>query len=270
MSKRKKHEQREGTCVYCGKDGPITREHVFAERLFEVLDPQMVTVPACEPCNTKKELGDKDLDIYITGHIGGSQHPDAVAHARRIIEHANNRTKRWLRKSLREATPVDLVTDEGIVVDQAIEFPFNDERIIKALEMSIRGLHYYETETMLPVGYPVFVREISWSEAVTYVTELSKLVPVTPTVKGNHVVWWQSFGVSDMPLETKSWIICFNNWVVYDGSTGELAVRLRDQLDEFVAANADRRAFEESIRVGPRKVKVPRAPDGRLLLPPRD
>ncbi len=71
--KRQKHEQGEGTCVYCGYEGPITREHVFARRLFLVKDKEMVTVPTCETCNQKKELGDKDLHLYVTMQIGRSQ-----------------------------------------------------------------------------------------------------------------------------------------------------------------------------------------------------
>ena len=52
MTKKKKGEQKQGTCVYCGTEGPITDEHVFPEVIFHELDDNMVIVPACDACLT--------------------------------------------------------------------------------------------------------------------------------------------------------------------------------------------------------------------------
>lgn len=271
MGKRKKGEQRTGTCVYCGAEGPVTKEHVFARRLFEVKDDEMLTVPACQPCNTKKELGDRDLDLYVTMHIGGSQHPDAMAHAERLLEKTNNRTKRWLRRSLEGATEIDLVTWDGIVLDGGIEFPFDTSRIIWSLEQTIRGLHFHETKIILPPTCSVFVEEIPWSNAPEFAHTRSQQVPFRPQGKGHAVAWWQSFELEDMPVETQSWLICFNNWVLFHGVTGELANRVRDRRQQAITSRAESRAFEELIFRGQRrKVRVPQRPDGRYLPPPRD
>lgn len=75
--KRKKGEQRQGVCVYCGREGPITRDHVFPQAIFLVLDKEMITVPVCESCQQVKSLGDRDLQVFANVDVWGGQHPDA-------------------------------------------------------------------------------------------------------------------------------------------------------------------------------------------------
>jgi len=265
---KKKGKQRQGICVYCETAGPIEDEHVFARRLFLTKDEQMVTVPSCRSCNQLKELGEKDIHLYVTMHILGGQHPDALEHAKLIIAKSNVRTKQWLRKSIANATEIILTTDEGIEIGRALEMPFNHERIITSLEMMIRGLHHYETQTILPSECPVFVGEIPWTKSAQYAANLSRLVPVEPIVKGNFVAAWQSFPIEGLSEESKSWMLIFNNQVLYDGSAGELAERLRAQLDAIIAENAPHVEFENRLRQGmPRTVRVPKGPDGKWRVP---
>jgi hypothetical protein len=132
MMTRKKREQRQGTCVYCGAVGPITSDHVFPELLFEQLDPHMVTVPACKPCNALKRGADEDLGLYVALDIGGSRRPYALALARKLISHErNSRRRRWLARAMAEAVDVDLERDNGIIVGRVARGEFNSDRIIR-------------------------------------------------------------------------------------------------------------------------------------------
>lgn len=69
---RRKGEQRQNLCVYCGKAGLITDDHVFPKAIFRQLDNEMITVPACFLCNQTKSLDDCDLRNYIVMDLGGS------------------------------------------------------------------------------------------------------------------------------------------------------------------------------------------------------
>src|SRR5688572_9395897 len=85
MGKRRRGLQREGTCVYCGAVGPITKDHVIPRSLFKDRDRLMITVPSCGPCNRKKATGEPHLRLYVNSHHGGSQHPDAIWHIEQLV-----------------------------------------------------------------------------------------------------------------------------------------------------------------------------------------
>lgn len=142
--KRRKGEQRQGICVYCGKAGLITDDHVFPKAIFHQLDQAMITVAACFLCNQIKSLGDGDLRNYIVMDLGGSQHPDAEAMAEKMLRESNVRLRAWLRKQITNAGEADLVTEDGILVGTAATFDFNMDRIMVAQELTVRGLFFHE------------------------------------------------------------------------------------------------------------------------------
>ncbi len=48
----RKRKQKFGTCVYCGKNGELTRDHIPPENLFPKPRPNdLMTVPSCLDCN---------------------------------------------------------------------------------------------------------------------------------------------------------------------------------------------------------------------------
>src|SRR5215212_11228532 len=66
-------------CVYCGETpqrGAGTMDHVFAENLFTVIPDNALTVPACKPCNLRKEPGDHVLHNYVTFHVDRNRTAD--------------------------------------------------------------------------------------------------------------------------------------------------------------------------------------------------
>src|SRR4051794_29898334 len=69
----KKRPKPQTMCVYCGKVTTTTREHVIPTCLFpedQPLPSNMITVPACRPCNQKKDdaylrdILSSDIDSY--------------------------------------------------------------------------------------------------------------------------------------------------------------------------------------------------------------
>lgn len=262
MVKRKKGQTREGTCAYCGKEGPITRDHVIPQTLFLVKDEQMVTVPACVECQTEKGRGERDLRNYCNWEIGGSMHPDAEAHVRKTIEGANVRTTNWMRKALAEAKEVILVDEGDREVGRALEIDFTSNRMVRSLEFVFRGLYYVIVGHRLPDETPVEVTIVPWTMFPDFMRDMGALRQEAPTIKGNLVAWWSRLGPIDFDVETTAWVLCVNDGVGFYGTTGEVALLERRR-------KAERAAEVPKASPEPRRVRVPRALDGTLLIPPQ-
>ena len=75
-----------GTCPYCGREKPLTKEHVIPQTLFIELDPDMVTVKVCHQCNHEMSPHIRDLRNWIALSLETITHPDAILHLRKIYE----------------------------------------------------------------------------------------------------------------------------------------------------------------------------------------
>jgi len=221
--KRRKGEQKQGTCVYCGKFGDITDDHVFPRNLFLVKDDQMVTVPACDRCQQIKELGDRDLWIFSTLDMGGSQHPDMLEQLVKIYEY-NERTAAWLERSFAEAEEVPLVTQAGLLIGTGLTFPFNQQRMLRTVGMMVRGAYYKETKHILPPETPVHAQYIPFHHTSSVLGQFGAIRQKDPVVKGNHIAFWSPYFPVDSDPVTSGWVFNFNDWVTFLGTSGNLAV----------------------------------------------
>jgi hypothetical protein len=149
-------ERGKSVCAYCGVNVATTGDHVFAQTLFLVKDEQMITVPACGDCQHTKGLGDRDLWIHCTLDVGGSQHEDAIAHLERIAE--DEPTRRWLTKAIAEAEEVIYVDDDDHEIGRGIAISFNKDRMLKTLDLMVRGLYFYSRHKVLRPNCPVTIR----------------------------------------------------------------------------------------------------------------
>lgn len=252
-------------CVYCGSEGPITRDHVFPQTIFLVLDKQMITVPACDSCQQVKSLGDRDLPVYSTIDVWGGQHPDAPLMLERILKKSSVRFRLWMQKELAQSEEVDLVTDDGIIVGTITAFRFNMDRIIRAQEMTIRGLFFHEYGVALPVDCPIDVEHVPWNAAPALVSGLAKAAPSPISTKGNTTVWWKQNGMSGGEPTDTVWQVCYNNGVLFLIATGQTAISIRKRRE---AIQAKLSAQGQGISGVRRRIVVPRGPDGRPMIPP--
>src|SRR4051812_46176330 len=113
----------ESLCAYCDVNVGTTSDHVLPETLFIVKDLQMITVPACEPCQQAKRRGERDLRNYCTLHPGSVGHENVVEHARRMVE-SNPETRAWLERILASEKEVILVDENDVEIDRSSEFDF--------------------------------------------------------------------------------------------------------------------------------------------------
>ncbi len=262
--KRKKGEQRQGVCVYCGSDGLITVEHVFPKTIFLVLDKEMITVPACGSCNQIKSLGDGDLRNFIIMDVFGGEHPDAPAMLEKLLRKSNVRLRNWLQRQLVEAEDVELVTEGGIIVGNLSRIEFNGDRINVAQEMTVRGLYYHEFGVALPVDCPVDVQHVPWNAAPALVSGLDKAAPAGIRTKGNTTVWWKHNAIEGGEPTDTVWQICYNNGVVFLISTGRAAEMVRVRRE---AMEAKRNQEGHTSRTRIQQIVVPPGLDGRPIIP---
>lgn len=157
MAKRKR-----GICVYCGRDKKLTRDHVFPNSLFIKRDPEMLTVPVCEDCNQSKSAGDADLEVFANLDIYGATHPDNQLHIDRIFGRGQS-TIEWLERTINAARDLPIQTEFGLVVGETIEITdYNFDRILRSLNMAVRGLYYDARGEILPPEVPTFVFRMPW------------------------------------------------------------------------------------------------------------
>lgn len=226
MAKRRKGEQRQGTCIYCGVKGPIEDDHVFPRQWFLVKDPQMITVPACRGCQEFKALGDDDLLVAACISYRDGDHPDLLRHIEKIARHP--RKAKWLKRAMAEALSVPETNDAGGLMGYGLAIPFNFHRIEKTLPMMIRGLFYTEKirDRMLPISTSVDAYLIPEEGRAEYVRRMTAIRRDEPRFKGNTIAWWVPFFPDDADDDTSAFLVCVFDKFVIQGTTGQLAERM--------------------------------------------
>ena len=267
---RKARKKGKGICVYCGQERNLTKDHLFPRSLFIVLDREMVTVPACHECQRKKELGDRELEIYVTLDILGSNHADAVRHLEKIVDR-NEGTRRRLDRMINGADYVTLTTESGFQIAEGLATDFDTAPIIEMLSMVARGLFWFETGHMLPADVSSHPLRIPWNVGMELLRRLGPYRPGEPAVKGNLVVWWSALPVVATDEHDKLWIVCFNDWVIFLLATGTWTASL-NRLEHVQGSGDDEEhRFSEGLGlIRHREATLPRDKDGRYYVPSMD
>lgn len=257
LSRRHRHEQRKGICVYCGLTGPITRDHVFPRTLFPVLDKNMITVPCCAQCNAAKGNGDHDLRNFVTLDRFGSRHPNAVWHARKMSK-APATSLVNLRSSATHQDVITLLSATGAEIAIALQAPYRMERVIQTVEMMVRGLYFHKFGTRLANECPIEVLPIPSEHFAEFWRRVQQVVvPLARHSKGDGVVWWCSYPVvgdrrTDPPVQIdRQWVICFNESVGFCCGTGNVADFLRKYAELARATQRRDRAYRRLLMPTP-------------------
>ena len=152
-TKRRLHQGKRGKpCVYCGAAPGTTMDHVFAETLFDPVPPDALTVPACEPCNQIKAVGDEALHIVITVATTRCKLPPLWVISRKspgqlnVISHLL-RPRRGMHSAY-----------EGRLIRYSLgvrfHLPLTAPRYITTLKMAVRGSVFKVHGRILPASMP--------------------------------------------------------------------------------------------------------------------
>ncbi len=237
-AEQKAGKQRQGVCAYCGAEGPVTMDHVFARTLFLVPDERMITVPACKACHDQKSAGEADLRDFVNAEINGSRHPNAIKHIEKTARATLTNRSRFGRAFIEQGGDTAWVTDAGIYLGQAFGVPTDSfvDRVLATVEYVVRGLYFHETGRRLPPDCPIEVAYVEPHKVPAVLADLKRLPHTHAEIKGDDVARWVSWRPPDAPLSTQ-WLLGFNNAVFFLGWTGS-AAELRRRLREGAARGA--------------------------------
>jgi hypothetical protein len=129
------------TCAYCRRAGAsAAKEHVIArEFALERYRGNLLTVPACEACNTEKSA----LETYALAVLPfGSVLPHSEEYLRKNMERRLTRHP-TLRRELGDGSSREWIRQNGMMV-RVLTMPLDHERINALIAIIVRGLFNYE------------------------------------------------------------------------------------------------------------------------------
>lgn len=153
---------KEQLCVYCGVLEADTRDHVIPKCLFPKPYPlDLITVPACQACNSEKSRDDSFLRDYLTVDFAGNESPSASqifqGKVRRSVRRNSSEVGRAILDHVREEP---LYTRGGIYLGNVMFAPLNESRIVGQFARIIRGLYFHYLGEVIPLSYPIEVGRI--------------------------------------------------------------------------------------------------------------
>jgi hypothetical protein len=200
-----------GPCSYCGEQRELEPEHVVPEALFFDVNQATVVIPACRPCNREKAEGEADLRDYMATSKRGRRHPVAKKLLPQIQKAMRKGASR-VGKRAETAPTVPRVTPEGIYLgyDMLGDFDHFPE-MERTLRYIVRGLHFYETGTVILQSTEVDVVVMGYEAYPIIVRDFHQPFLPKPRILGPDVFSWQPLAIGS-PDGKSGWILRF-----YDG-----------------------------------------------------
>lgn len=146
-------------CVYCGNVTKVSRDHVIPECLFtQPYPPNLITVPACDPCNNAKSKNDDFFRDLLTCDLFVSENPIAQKGFEKMLSSDRQGSSVIARKIRASSRLEPLRTRAGIYLGDYPTFPIDEERVKTIFETIVRGLYYDARRQRFPDGYTFEVR----------------------------------------------------------------------------------------------------------------
>lgn len=100
-----------GECVYCGKQGPVTRDHVPPKGIFAKPRPDLITVPSCKDCNQDASKDDQYFRDTFLLREDIEHHPDIQKILPSIKKSfSREQNEKFVKRFFSSIRPVDVVT----------------------------------------------------------------------------------------------------------------------------------------------------------------
>lgn len=147
-----------GTCVICCKNKATTRDHVPPSGVFIRPKPSdLVTVPACAPCNSGASADDGRFRDYLALCVGDRSESGRVLWKQRGVQRIR-KNLRFLREVIIPAKPVLVATPSGIIKGRGRMIPLDVAPIERVIQRTVRGLYFHHFQQSLPPEVPVSVK----------------------------------------------------------------------------------------------------------------
>ena len=133
------------TCVYCCAAPSVTRDHVFAKKLFlESRRAYLPQVPACEPCNRQKS----ELEHYVASVLPfGGRHGDGAVNLRSMVPKrlAKNAV---LHASLYQGMKRVWTREKGLILP-TMSVPIDWPKVKQWLVFVVKGLAWHHWKVLI-------------------------------------------------------------------------------------------------------------------------
>lgn len=145
-------QRRVGECVYCGKRGPLSRDHVPPANLFSTPRPSnLITVPCCDACNNAASRDDEYFRLAITAGIDPTKFPNEFDLSIQAIRKLGTPQKLGLAKTMFNSFAKEpLYTPAGLYQGEAGSLNVDKARIRRVLDRVVRGLFFHHLSKRLP------------------------------------------------------------------------------------------------------------------------
>jgi hypothetical protein len=246
-----------GICFYCGKVKELgDPDHVIPRSLFAHENQSTLTVPCCQPCNTKKSAGETELGVYLLGRKESGEHP-AAQHMWPEVKQAITKNISKVGRAGAAATWQPHISKNGLYLGHGMIADLGDtaKPIVESLRYMVHGLHVIETGRLLSKGVPVEALIIPLEQYRSTLQRLGPLMNRGVYGLGPGTVRWAGHVLQDAP-DTSMWLLEFFESVLVVGFTGVTIPRDDNpQRTRRVLKRKEQRRLDTLV-------------EGRLLLPP--
>jgi hypothetical protein len=152
-----------GKCVYCGRFGRLTDDHIPPQALCSKPRPaDLIVVPSCQPCNGGASKDDEYFKTMMVFKDRAGSHPEAVAIRASVFRGlAMPKKTKFTHRILGSMRHVALRTPAGLHIGRAPGFEVDLVRLDCVVARVTRGLYWHHHDhRRLPDDHEVAV----WSE----------------------------------------------------------------------------------------------------------
>lgn len=149
-------------CVYCNKRPATTVDHVVPLCLFAPPLPlDMVTVPACQPCNVAKSKNDDYFRDMLIVDMFCVDHPVAQCLLAGKMRRSMQRNRsRVAREAVAQQRMESFYSAGGVYLGDVHAVKFEDARVQDIYSMMVRGLYYKILKKRLPDNYAFEIQRL--------------------------------------------------------------------------------------------------------------
>lgn len=154
---RKNRRKPAAECVYCGKFGEVTQDHVPPKSLFPSPRPSnLITVPSCKSCNNGASRDDEYFRKILVMREDVEGHPATERILSSVLSGlARPQQRKFNREFIESISFFWRRSTEGIFIGRYPAYRVKTMRLLRVLNRINRGLYYHEQKKRIPTNYLV-------------------------------------------------------------------------------------------------------------------
>ncbi len=214
--RRKRLLSGESECAYCGRVPAATVDHVVPKALFlSPLPLDMITVPACSRCNSKKSKFDVFLRDYLVCNVDAPTNETAekirVGRYQRAVE--RKQSELWKEILSDRTDKVKLSDDKGADLGMFVDIRFGRGPMKDSITFIVKGLYYRLLDKHIPEDHTFLVGRIQSREDLLFqFQQLKSLGQIGSAKIGDNkvfVCFCQTYRTDDEAVAATMWGLIF-------------------------------------------------------------